>query len=201
MASEYDQIARTLFTPAYPVIANQIRERTKIDRGRCLDAGCGGGYLGLELAKITNLEISLLDSSPEMVEIALRNISVNGLDTRMRTILADIHDIPMEDGSIDLVVSRGSVFFWEDQEKAFSEIHRILSPGGKAYIGGGFGSAELKNRIEAELERRNRDRGNTSGRKAGKEACGAFARFLNRAEVPYYEMKRDDSGFWIYFVK
>jgi len=200
-AVEYDEIARTLFSPAYPVLADQIRKRTGIEKGRCLDAGCGGGYLGLALAQITELDFSLLDSSPEMMEIALKNVSVHGLESRMHTILADVHDIPLENGTVDLVVSRGSVFFWEDQERAFSEIHRVLSPGGKAYVGGGFGCAKLRERIEAELGRRNRERGNASGRNAGREAGGAFVNFIRRVEVPCYEMKKDESGFWIYFAK
>ena len=43
---------------------------------------------------------------------------------------------------MDLVVSRGSIWFWDNPGKALKEIYRILKPGGKAYIGGGKGSPE-----------------------------------------------------------
>ncbi len=49
-ATEFDQIARTVFSPVYPVIADLIRKKTGITSGKCLDAGCGGGYLGIALA-------------------------------------------------------------------------------------------------------------------------------------------------------
>ncbi|MBC7343666.1 MAG: methyltransferase domain-containing protein, partial [Clostridia bacterium] len=39
---------------------------------------------------------------------------------------------------------QGFGVFWENLEKAFKEIHRVLAPGGIAYIGGGFGTSELK---------------------------------------------------------
>jgi ubiquinone/menaquinone biosynthesis C-methylase UbiE len=68
-------------------------------------------------------------------------------------ISGDVAALPVEDASQDLVISRDSVFFWEDLPLAFTEILRVLRPGGHAYVGGGFGSAELAERIVAEMHR------------------------------------------------
>jgi hypothetical protein len=38
-----------------------------------------------------------------------------------------------------LVVSRGSLWFWDDQVKGPQEIYRVLKPGGVAFVGGGLG--------------------------------------------------------------
>ena len=69
---KYNVIARTVFAPVYPLISDQIIACTGINRGVCLDIGCGGGYLGAALARISNLFIYFLDQSSEMLEIACR---------------------------------------------------------------------------------------------------------------------------------
>ncbi|HET6420205.1 MAG TPA: class I SAM-dependent methyltransferase [Geobacteraceae bacterium] len=200
-AAEFDQIARTVFLPVYPVIADIILKKTGIMSGKCLDVGCGGGYLGIALAAKTALDVCFLDESREMLSIAERNIVDAGVGNRAETLVADVHDIPLPDGSVDLVVSRGSLFFWEKQEKAFAEIHRVLRPGGAAFVGGGMGSARLKARVEAMMKERDCAGLNKAGRLTGKDACGAFAGFLETSAVSCFEMKKDDSGFWIYFRK
>jgi ubiquinone/menaquinone biosynthesis C-methylase UbiE len=139
-AKKFDTIARALFARVYPVIANQIKERTGITAGNALDIGAGGGYLSIALARITDLHITLLDKSAEMLSIAAKNIAAGGLQARLKPLRGDVHHIPLPDSSIDLAVSRGSLFFWRDQETAFKEIYRVLSPDGVAYIGGGLGN-------------------------------------------------------------
>ena len=150
----YDRIAREIFAPVYPVIAQQIRTQTGITQGVCLDIGTGGGYLGIALAAITDLDFYLMDKSDEVLEIAWMNVAVSGLQNRVRTLCGDVHHIPRDNGSVDLVISRGSLFFWEDKAKAFAEIYRVLAPGGGAYIGGGMGTKELFDKIKVEMDKR-----------------------------------------------
>ena len=66
---------------------------------------------------------------------------------RTSTILGDVQNIPIEDESINLVISRGSLWFWEDKKKSFEEIYRVLTDGGIAYIGCGFGDEKTKNEV------------------------------------------------------
>ena len=63
--------------------------------------------------------------------------------------MSDVHTIPLADGSVDLVISRGSIPFWKEPETALKEIYRLLSTGGKAYVGGGKGSPEIRDLITA----------------------------------------------------
>ncbi|WP_347488440.1 class I SAM-dependent methyltransferase [Desulfoscipio sp. XC116] len=195
--SEFDNIAREVFAPVYPVIAEQIKQKTGISVGKCLDIGCGGGYLGIALARVTELYVYLADRSTEMLEIAGGNISAAGLTARMQTLFADVQKIPLPDQSIDLIVSRGSIFFWEDRQKAFEEIYRVLAPGGVAYIGGGFGTAELKKRIAARMEKENKNWRAMMNKNIGENAPEAYVKILQNTKIPFFEVNRDEAGLWI----
>lgn len=198
---EFDRVAREVFAPIYPVIAEQIKQKTGITRGTCLDAGCGGGYLGIALAGITELFIYLFDKSPEMLEIAARNIAAHGLQQRSRTLLGDVHEIPLKDQSVDLVISRGSVFFWENQQRAFQEIYRVLAPQGAAFIGGGFGDAELKKLIDARMAQKDSNWQERINKNIGKNAIETFTKTLRAAAISIFEIDKGEAGLWILIWK
>lgn len=194
--AEFDKVAREILAPAYVALAEQIKEATGITKGVCLDAGAGGGYLSIGLAKITDLDIILLDQLEEMRDIAERNIVEAGLEKRLHTLLADIHQIPLDDCSVDLVVSRGSVFFWEDHVKAFREIYRILALGGVTFVGGGFGSVALKKQIDEKMMLRNKGWLEDTRARMSTAMMEKFHAALGKAGVPY-DIKQVEAGFGI----
>ena len=142
-AENFDRMVQEVFAPVFPVIARDFLKKSGITAGTCLDIGCGTGYMGLALAEASDLEVTLLDCDQEMLGIAKRNFTKRQLNNKIKFIEADVHEIPCEDESIQLVVSRGSVFFWQDQPQAFREIYRVLAPGGMAFVGGGFSKASI----------------------------------------------------------
>lgn len=196
-AVEFDRVAREVFAPVYPVLARQIIDRTGISNGSCLDVGCGGGYLGLALARISGLETILFDESQDMLNLAQEYIRHSGLESRVTTMLGDVHDISLNDESINLVVSRGSMFFWNDRGRAFREIYRILAPGGAAMIGGGFGSADLLREIEAKMLERDPEWKTKRQQRIGKAKVQDYREELNRADIPSPEIIQDEVGLWI----
>ena len=203
-AKEFDQRARTVFKPIYPVIADQIIAYTGVTQGICLDIGCGGGYLGIEVARKSELSIRFLDQSSEMLEIVRGNLAETGLSARGETILASVEQIPLPDSCANLAISRGSVFFWDDHVAAFSEIHRVLAPGGVSYIGGGFGSASLKDEIGRQLEAL--DQGSDKWRNLVKrnmspEMLQKFEQALQEAAVPFDIVRNSEVGMWIVIRK
>jgi ubiquinone/menaquinone biosynthesis C-methylase UbiE len=141
-----------LYSEVYPYIAHHITEKFGIVKGNCLDIGSGAGSLGIALAKITNLYIVSLDSDSAAIDVTVKNILFQGLAHRMMVVKSDVHDTPFPDNSFDLIVSRGSVFFWEDLPGAIKEISRILKPGGVIFCGGGLGSAEISRRIQQRID-------------------------------------------------
>lgn len=202
--NSFDQLAREVFAPVYPVIASQIVQRTAITDGICLDMGCGGGYLGLALARITNLYVRFLDRSPEMLDIVRGNLAANGLENRGEVLEGNAEAIPLPDQSVNLVVSRGSLFFWE-RVPAFREMYRVLAPGGMGYVGGGFGTPELKARISQRMEARPGDIGQWRERVSknlGPQAPRLFEEELRCAGIPVFRVEQsEEMGLWIIMRK
>jgi ubiquinone/menaquinone biosynthesis C-methylase UbiE len=197
----FDDLAKTIFAPLHPVIARQIVERCEIKNGICIDAGSGPAPLAIALAKITNLKIYAFDISEEMCKLAKENVKESRLSGKIIPILGDVEDMPFPDNSADLIVSRGSVFFWDDKVKAFKEIYRVLKPRGMTYIGGGFGTAELRDKIAKEMEKRDSNWKKDVKERLGKNNVERLKEELAKANIYNYEIIHDDSGIWILIRK
>jgi SAM-dependent methyltransferase len=201
--TRYDETARGVNAPMYAYYAEKIKEKTGITKGACLDVGSGGGYLGLALARITDLDFIFLDISPRALEKANRHIIEDGLQKRAKTLLADVHNIPLADGSVNLVISRGSIPFWKDPAKALKEIYRVLALGGKAYVGGGRGTPEIQARIAAkrkEFAMESPDR--TKNHKGPwKIPQRNYDEILKDTGITKYTVSRGDDGMWIQMWK
>lgn len=204
--SLYDETARGINAPMYDYYAGKIKERTGITKGVCLDVGSGGGYLGLSLAKITDLDFIFLDISPQALEKAERHIAEDDLKARAKTLLADVHSIPLADGSVDLIISRGSIPFWKDPVKALKEIYRVLAPGGKTYVGGGRGTPEIRAQIEAKRKELGMKPANWPRPDKGRDAAGKaparrwnlnFEESMKETGITTYVIHNGDDGKWI----
>ena len=191
-----DKLSKTKFKDIYPLIASQIIERCGVKDGICIDIGSGPGALAVALAKITDLNIYSADISARMNEIARKNIIKELLHHRIFPVKGDVHQLPFCDDFADLIVSRGSMFFWKDKEESFKEIYRVLKPEGWAYIGGGFGSCELKNKIKQSIST-----GRTDHITIPKVDITTLKLILNRTSIEDYQIINDGSGLWILFKK
>lgn len=200
-AGRMDAIAKGPFAPIYPVIARQAIEICGIREGRCVDIGCGPGHLALALGAASNLEIDALDASGDMLAIAEQNIREAGLTDRVHPVPGDVHDLPYDDGSIDLVVSRGSLFFWDDRVRAFSEIYRVLRPGGRTFVGGGFGTSALKAEITAKMREIDPEWEVKAAERLSRRNLDAVRQDLEKAGIAACEVREDEAGFWIIMRK
>lgn len=196
----YNEVALGVNAPIYAYYARQIVEHTGIVRGCCLDIGCGGGYLGLALSTITELEFVFCDQSPEMLTCAETNIQRFACTGRARILPGRVQAIPLADGSVDLVVSRGSIPFWEDLPAAFAEIHRVLRLGGQAYIGGGLGDPTTRGMIEKRRQLAYPQWKN-KGPRPPRHDNALYSDALVQAGIPAFTVNRSDEGLWIRFAK
>ena len=202
-ARQFDEFARTTFARIYPVIADQILERTGITTGTCLDVGSGPASLAMALALLSDLHVIALDSSSEMFALAQKNIRDRCMDNLVMPVIGDVHAIPAADASVDLVVSRGSYHFWNDLPLAFGEIRRVLKPGGMAYIGGGYGTARIRDEVLAGRKERGivDDPDHPKRTRFRKFHAGEIEASIKATGISDYRIISDDSGFWMLMRK
>ncbi|MDD2566825.1 MAG: class I SAM-dependent methyltransferase [Thiovulaceae bacterium] len=193
----YDITARGIHKPMYDYYAHKIKQTTQITKGICLDVGSGGGYMGLSLAQITDLDFIFLDISEKALEKAKQHIIEDSLQARAKTLLADVHAIPLDDNSIDLVISRGSIPFWKDPAKGLSEIYRVMKKGGKAYVGGGKGSPEILEQINKKRQELGMKPFNGRTKQHGDGMKRDYAALLESVGITQYKIHQGDDGRWI----
>lgn len=106
-------------------------------RLRVLDVGMGTGHILMDLAvrpDFAMCDLVGLDIDHDMVAHARSEATRRGLGSRLRLLQADVHDIPLADGQIDIVFGRSVVHHWADPVGAFGEIFRVLSRNGRVVI-------------------------------------------------------------------
>ena len=201
-AYEFDYVAQEILFPIYSVIADDMLSYTGVREGRMLDVGCGGGHMGLSVLKAApGLRGILLDKNPEAVSIAERRAAEWGLRDRTVAVVGDVQQIPLADASIDLAVSRGSLPFWTDLEKAFSEILRVLAPGGMAYLGGGMGNEELARTVERKMREFNPDWPGCIHRKSNGLTADDYRLILEKLGAKFEILESDSKGKWTIICK
>jgi SAM-dependent methyltransferase len=132
--------AEGTLAPVYAPLAEEIAEKLTLENreGIGVDLGSGPGTLIVELCKRTKLHWINADINPHFFPYFFSKAEAGGYGGRVSAICADACALPFRDGFADVVVSRGSLHFWPDLQKGLAEIHRVLKPGGAAYIGRGF---------------------------------------------------------------
>lgn len=200
-AYDYDIIADNIFAPIYPDIAKAIVERTGIRSGRLLDVGCGPGHMGFAVMDLGNFTADFCDINPQAVEIARRRVTERRYEGKVTVHTADVHTLPFPDKSFDLIVSRGSMPFWDNQRKAFTELYRVLKPDGLAYIGGGLGGRAHIERI-AKLAKENacgfRARSGSNSKSLSDEE---YIALFDQLGCSYQIIQNPDEGRWLMFGK
>jgi len=122
-------------------VARDVVEMCNPRGGVWVDLGCGEGPLAFALAALSGAVLVLVDPDREALARAVRKAWELGLGTRTMAVCGRAENLPLADDSVDLVVSRGSIFFWKDRPAGLREVHRVLRPGGRAMLGGGLGQS------------------------------------------------------------
>ncbi|HNW38662.1 MAG TPA: class I SAM-dependent methyltransferase, partial [Methanosarcina vacuolata] len=192
----FPYIAENIFAPIYPVIAANIVKQSGIEKGICLDLGCGIASLGIAVAEITDMQVYGVDISTEMCRLSRNKALRHCISGKVSPVQSDVHLLPFRNNCADLIVSRGSVFFWNDLPVAFNEISRVLAPGGQAWVGGGFGTKELRAQISEKMVEIDPDWHTSSKERLSPENLQAIKEAGRQTEVPCHVVQ-DDSGFWM----
>jgi len=100
-----------------------------------LDLGSGGGLDVILSAKRVGLTGKAygVDFLPEMLELARANAVDAGV-TNVEFLEGMIEDLPLPDGSVDVVISNCVINLAPDKVPVFAEIARVLRPGGRIAV-------------------------------------------------------------------
>jgi arsenite methyltransferase len=102
---------------------------------RVLDLGCGAGTDSLVAAQMVGAAGSVvgIDMTPAMLAKARRAGDELGV-TNADFVDGEVESLPFPDESFDVVISNGVIDLVPDKDAVYSEIFRVLAPGGRVQI-------------------------------------------------------------------
>ena len=119
MNSGHSKLAKWGFTKIY------AKSNAKV-----LDIGCGGGAnIANWLAKCTNGHVSGIDYSKVSVAESEKLNAIAIKQGKCDIVYGDVSSMPFDDEAFDCVSAFETVYFWEDLEKCFAEVRRVMKNG------------------------------------------------------------------------
>ncbi len=115
-----------------------------------LDLGCGAGTDSLIAAQMVGEQghVTGIDMTPEMLARARAAAAESGT-TNVEFVPGEAERLPFTDASFDVVISNGVIDLIPDKDAVFSELHRVLVPGGRLQLA----DVTIQNPVSAEGRR------------------------------------------------
>ena len=100
-----------------------------------LDVGSGAGFDSFQAARQVGPEgrVVGVDMTQAMIDVARAGAAEMGLQN-VQFKLGFAEDLPIEDGSMDVVISNGVINLCPDKVAVMSEVRRVVKPGGRFQI-------------------------------------------------------------------
>lgn len=117
---------------------------------RVLDLGCGAGTDSLVAAQMVGPEgrVVGIDMTPAMLARA-RRAAIELAVTNAEFVEGEVESLPFPDESFDVVISNGVIDLVPDKNAVYSEVYRVLVPGGRVQIA----DVTIQNPVSAEGRR------------------------------------------------
>ena len=96
------------------------------------DLGCGSGFFTVPLSRKVK-KVYGIDVQKEMLEFLeqkIRRLKIKNIEL----LLSRENEIPLEDESVDLLISMNTLHEFDDKKRIIEEMRRVLKQGGKVLI-------------------------------------------------------------------
>ncbi len=147
-------------------ITNEVKERRygcgspiphELGGRTVLDLGSGAGidcFIAAQLVGPRGRVIGV-DMTDEQLDIARRNVApimanIGYAEPNVSFLKGRIEEIPVESGTVDVVISNCVINLSNNKEQVFREIHRILKPGGEFFISDIIADRRIPERLKAD---------------------------------------------------
>ena len=147
-----------LWEPVRPFLAKEVEELYGRRDGDILEIGPFSGLIFSLAQKNVGRTFSIAAFPQATIPLFQQEARKLGLEERVRIVESNSSLINIADGSVDLVIFRGALFFPTLFQVDLGAIYRTLSTRGIAFVGGGFGKytpPEVINQIKKRSEQLN----------------------------------------------
>ena len=153
----YDHQALAALPPfaveSFAGVGNPLRIERVPPGATVVDIGCGAGTDLLLAAKAVGpggraIGIDLTDSMLRKAAAAAAEARLSNVEVRR----GDALELPVESASADVVISNGVLNLAPDKRRAFSEVVRVLRPGGRFLYADIVVASELPEKIRSDID-------------------------------------------------
>lgn len=144
-------------SPGGPDEVDRVLDGLSLEGKTVLDIGCGAGGVSLHLLKAHKAaHVTGFDVEEPVIRHAIDRAAMSGLTDHASFVQAPPGPLPFKDATFDVVFSKDALLHVPDKDALFSEIFRVLKPGGVFAASDwmishdGEPSSDMKAYIEAE---------------------------------------------------
>jgi len=110
----------------------EIAQLAELSKGmNVLDVGCGIGGSVRYLSDEHGCKVTGLDLTEEYISVAKRLAELTSMSDKVTFIQGSALELPFEDNQFDLVWTEHTQMNIENKDRFYSEIYRVLKPGGR----------------------------------------------------------------------
>jgi arsenite methyltransferase len=116
-------------------VRDRVLENAGLEGGETLlDVGCGNGLIGFGALELGAGTVTFSDVSGPLLDDCRALAESAGVADRCRFVEAPATALELQDASVDVVTTRSVLIYVQDKQRAFTEFHRVLRPGGRLSI-------------------------------------------------------------------